>query len=108
MTAETQTNATGRAYCLFDNIAINDLSKLEEYKEKVFPVVTVFGGKYLVASNRIRVVEGSWQPSHLVMIEFPSYEEANRWYDSEEYKELKSLRQSSGNFDGIIVEGLSI
>ena len=106
MTPETQTNATSRAYCLFDNIAINDLSKLEEYKEKVFPVVTSFGGKYLVASNRIRVVEGTWQPSHLVMIEFPSYEEANRWYDSEEYRELKNLRHSSGRFDGIIVEGL--
>lgn len=105
MTPETNTNQTSRAYCLFDNIAINDLSKLEEYKEKVFPVVTAFGGKYIVASNRIRVVEGSWKPGHLVMIEFPSYEEANRWYDSEEYKELKSLRQSSGNFDGIIVEG---
>ena len=106
MTTETQTNGTGKAYCLFDNIEINDLAKLEEYKEKVLPVVTAFGGKYLVASNRIRVVEGSWQPNHVVMIEFPSYEEANRWYDSEEYKKLKNLRRSSGKFDGIIVEGL--
>ena len=106
MTTETQTNGTGKAYCLFDNIEINDLTKLEEYKEKVFPVVTAFGGKYLVASNRIRIVEGSWQPNHLVMIEFPSYEQANLWYDSDEYKELKNLRHSSGTFDGIIVEGL--
>ncbi len=106
MTTETQTKQNGKAYCLFDNIAINDLAKLEEYKEKVFPVVTAFGGKYLVASNRIRVVEGNWQPHHLVMIEFPSYEDANRWYDSEEYEALKNLRQSSGKFDGIIVEGL--
>ena len=107
MTTETHAKETSKAYCLFDNIAINDLAKLEEYKEKVFPVVTAFGGKYLVASNRIRVVEGNWQPNHVVMIEFPSYEAANRWYDSEEYKALKNLRQSSGKFDGMIVEGLT-
>lgn len=106
MATETQSNAPGRAFCIFDNIDITDRSKLEEYKEKVFPVVTAFGGKYLVASDRIRVVEGNWQPRYLVMIEFPGFDEANRWYGSEEYRELKNLRQSSGKFDGIIVEGL--
>lgn len=106
MKTETQSHVAGKAYCLFDNIEINDTAKLEEYKEKVFPVVSAFGGKYLVASNRIRVVEGSWEPTHLVMIEFPSYEEANRWYDSDEYRALKNLRKSSGHFDGIIFEGL--
>lgn len=106
MTTGTQTNGAGRAFCLFDNIEINDRAKLEEYKEKVFPVVAAFGGKYIVAGERIRVVEGNWQPRFLVMIEFPGYDEANRWYESDEYRELKTLRQSSGKFDGIIVEGL--
>ena len=106
MTTDTQSIGTGRAFCLFDNIEITDLAKLEAYKEKVFPVVAAFGGKYLVASERIRVVEGNWNPRYLVMIEFPGFEEANRWYDSEEYRELKKLRQSSGKFDGIIMEGL--
>ncbi|MEJ8843698.1 DUF1330 domain-containing protein [Lacibacter sp. H375] len=62
MNEETRTNQTGRAFCLFDNIDIADYSKLEEYKEKVFPVVSAFGGKYSVASERIRVVEGNWRP----------------------------------------------
>lgn len=44
MTTETHAKETSKEYCLFDNIAITDLAKLEEYKEKVFPVVTAFGG----------------------------------------------------------------
>jgi uncharacterized protein (DUF1330 family) len=103
---QTQSNAVGKAFCLFDNIEITDSAKLEEYKSKVFPVVASFGGKYLVAGDNINVVEGSWQPRYLVMIEFPSFEEANRWYHSEEYKELKDLRKSSGRFNGVIFEGL--
>lgn len=106
MNREKTENQTGRAFCLFDNLDITDYAKLEEYKQKVFPVVTKFGGKYSVASERIRVVEGNWKPRYLVMIEFPNFDQANLWYDSEEYRELKELRKSSGRFDGIIVEGL--
>ncbi|MBN8676216.1 MAG: DUF1330 domain-containing protein [Chitinophagales bacterium] len=51
MTTGTQTNGAGRAFCLFDNIEINDREKLEEYKEKVFPVVAAFAGKYIVAAK---------------------------------------------------------
>jgi uncharacterized protein (DUF1330 family) len=106
MNGEKNENQTGRAFCLFDNLDITDYAKLEEYKQKVFPVVTKFGGKYSIAGERIRVVEGDWNPRYLVMIEFPSFDQANLWYDSEEYQELKDLRKSSGIFDGIIVEGL--
>ena len=106
MSTATPSTVTGRAFCLFDNIEITDKARLEEYKEKVFPVVTAFGGKYIVAGEKIRVVEGNWQPRYVVMIEFPGFEEANRWYDSKEYAELRNLRQSSGKFDGIIMEGL--
>lgn len=103
---ETQLNTVDKGFCLFDNIEITDIAKLEEYKSKVFPVVAAFGGKYLVAGDNIKIVEGDWTPRYLVMIEFPSFEEANRWYHSEEYKALKDLRKSSGKFNGIIFEGL--
>jgi uncharacterized protein (DUF1330 family) len=102
MKLATNSGTGKKAYCLFDNINISDSNKLQEYKEKVFPVVSAFGGKYIVASDNIRVVEGSWSPRYLVMIEFPDFEKASNWYDSEEYKELKNLRQSAGVFDGII------
>ncbi len=106
MATETPSTGTCRAFCLFDNIEITDKARLEEYKEKVFPVVTAFEGKYIVAGEKIRVVEGNWQPRFLVMIEFPGFEAANRWYDSKAYEALRNLRQSSGKFDGIIMEGL--
>ena len=106
MIQEVKAAETARAFCLFDNIEISDVSKLNEYREKVFPVVTAFGGKYIVAGNNIRVVEGNWQPRYLVMIEFPGFEMANKWYDSEEYEELKKLRKSAGTFEGVIMEGI--
>ena len=94
------------AYCLFDNLSITDHSKLEEYKSNVFPVVQKFGGVYKAIGGQLRKIEGSWNPTYLVMIEFPSFEHANQWYDSEDYKALKHLRQTAGKYDGVILEGL--
>lgn len=103
---KTQNMDTKPAYCIFDNVQINDSTKLEEYKNKVFSVVEKFGGKYIVAGGEMELIEGDWNPHFIVMIKFPSYEQAKKWYNSTEYRDLKKLRYSSGKFDAIIVEGL--
>jgi uncharacterized protein (DUF1330 family) len=94
-----------KGYCLFDNVQVNDAKKLEAYKEKAAPLVAKYDGKYIILGGQFSVVEGNWRPTFLVMIEFPSYEKANQWYHSEEYRELKALRLSAVESNGIIVEG---
>ena len=95
-----------QAYCIFENVKINEQKKLDEYREKVPPIVEQFGGSYLTASDQIRSTEGGWKPDFLVIIKFPSLEQANKWYDSKEYREIRELRKSSGEFKAVIVEGL--
>lgn len=94
------------AYCLFDNIEITDLGKLDQYKTAVAPVVQQYGGRYVVIGGRVELVEGTWQPTFPVMIEFPTLEQAHRWYHSEEYRSLKALRLSAGRFNAIFMEGI--
>lgn len=80
------------AYFLVDIREIKDAAKMEEYKARVTPVVERFGGRYLVIGGPFEVLEGSSAPVFPVMIQFPDIDQARRWYDSEEYRELKSLR----------------
>lgn len=94
------------AYCLFDNLEVTDNSKLAEYATRVAPVVQRYGGRYVVLGGKVELVEGAWKPTFPVMIEFPTLEQAHRWYNSEEYRELKTLRLSAGRFNAIIIEGL--
>jgi uncharacterized protein (DUF1330 family) len=42
-----------------------------------------------------------------VVLEFPSMEQAKRWYDSEEYREPKAMRRRAGRANLIMVEGVS-
>ena len=63
-------------------------------------------GRGLVLGGRTDVVEWQWQPTYPVMLEFPSLEHAHRWYDSQEYRELKALRLSAVRSNGVFMERL--
>jgi uncharacterized protein (DUF1330 family) len=94
------------AYCLLDNLEITDPEKLEQYKLKVAAVVRAYAGRYVVLGGKTELMEGNWKPTFPVMIEFPSFDQALRWYESEEYRELKALRLSAGRFNAVLIEGL--
>ncbi len=94
------------AFFLFDNLDVIDHRKLEEYSQRVGPVVERFGGRYRVLGGATTLFEGEWQPHYPVMIEFASAENAQAWYDSDEYRDLKALRQSAAVCNGVLIEGL--
>ncbi len=63
------------------------------------------GGRYLVRGGRVERLEGTWNPTRLVVLEFPSMEQARRWYDSEDYRGPKALRMKCTLTDAVFVEG---
>lgn len=94
------------AYFLVDIREIKEAAKMEEYKARVTAVVEKFGGQYLVIGGPFEVVEGEWQPVFPVLIQFPSMDEARRWYGSEEYRELKRLRLAATSGSGVFMAGV--
>lgn len=93
------------AYFLFDVLEVTDQEKMEEYRGGVLSVVERYGGRYLTVGSRCDIVEGDWQPVFPVIIEFPSLEQAHRWYDLDEYRDLKALRLVATKGNGVIIEG---
>jgi len=63
-----------------------------EYGRKVLPQLAAAGAKLLVGSTTPTVLEGDWEPTWTVVIQFPDRAAAMRWYQSEEYAPLKKLR----------------
>ena len=92
------------AYILVD-ITINDPQTYERYKLLTPASIAAYHGKYLVRGGRTEVLEGDWEPSRLVILEFPGVEEAKAWWDSEEYAAAKGLRQSCATTEMLLVEG---
>src|SRR5205085_2198560 len=94
------------AYFIVDN-EVTDPAGFEEYRKQVPGTVEKYGGKFLVRGGQMQTLEGDWKPKRIVVTEFPSIEQARRWYDSEEYRALKALRLRTARGSVVLVEGVS-
>ena len=85
---------------------ITDPKQYERYKEASPGAVHAGGGRFIVRGGELRVLEGDWSPSRLVVLEFPDLEAAKRWYDSPEYVEARKLREGAAELRMVAVQGL--
>lgn len=92
------------AYCFFDVREVIDPVKLEEYRKRVLATVQQYAGRYVVMGGKCEGVEGEWRPTFPVLIEFPNLEQAHGWYNSEEYKDVKTLRTTGSRCDAVFME----
>lgn len=93
------------AYILAD-VTVTDPAAFEDYRKQVPATIAQYGGKFCVRGGTIQTLEGTWPTKRLVVIEFPSVEQARRWYDSAEYKGPKDLRFKTATTNLILVEGV--
>ena len=91
---------------VFVNIEVTDPVRYEEYKRLALPTVTAHGGRYVARGGRCEMLEGTWQPKRVVLLEFPLVQQAKDWWTSDEYKPVKALRQASANTEMMLVEGI--
>jgi uncharacterized protein (DUF1330 family) len=85
---------------------IQDLEQYERYREASPEAVHAGGGRFIVRGGELAVLEGDWDPSRVVVLEFPDLEAAKRWYDSPEYQEAKRLREGAATLSMVAVQGL--
>ena len=62
-------------------------------------------GEGIVRGGKTRTLEGGWTPSRVVVLEFPDYATAERFYDSTDYKPVLDMRLKAGKSKAIIVDG---
>jgi len=88
------------------HIDVKDPVKYEDYK-KMSPVsIQKFGGRFIARGSKAEVLEGTWEPKRLVLLEFPSVEAAKQWWASEDYAPAKALRQATSTGDMVVIEGV--
>lgn len=87
------------------HIDVKDPVKYEDYKAMSPISIQKFGGRFIVRGAQAEVLEGTWQPKRLVLLEFPSVEAAKQWWASEEYAPAKALRQATSTGDMVVLEG---
>ena len=82
---------------------VPNLSALD-YLDQVEATVAPYGGKWL-AMGPATVTEGSW-PGAVVLMEFPSREQADNWYASDAYRKILPLRTNNAISDIALIDAL--
>ena len=92
------------AYIVFTRESTRDASELATYSQKVGPTLTGYPVTVLAAYGRQEVLEGP-EVEGVVILEFPSFDEAKAWYDSPAYREVRAHRFRGSDYRAVIVEG---
>ncbi len=93
------------AYIIVDS-DVTDPERYEQYKAATPAAVAAGGGRFLARGGEVVVLEGEWQPSRVVVLEFEDLAAAKRWYESQAYQEAKKLREGAASFRMVAVQGV--
>ena len=86
---------------------VTDKEKADRYRPLSGASVERHGGKFLARGGALTVLEGSWDPQRVVVVEFPSVEAARAWYTSEDYRAAREVRAGGGEWRIVVVEGIA-
>lgn len=75
------------------------------YMEEVQATLDPFAGRFLVHGGRADVLEGSW--GDIVVVEFPTAEQARAWYDSPAYRRILPMRIDHLDCAAVLVDGVA-
>lgn len=93
------------AYVVVD-VTRTDLEKAKMYMDASTRAVAQYGGRFLARGGELTPLEGGWRPERLVVIEFPTAEQAREWYRSAEYTAARAIREGAGTWRMVLVDGL--
>jgi uncharacterized protein (DUF1330 family) len=91
---------------LIAEVDVTDPAAYEDYRKQVPPIIAKYGGKYLVRGGKVESKEGGWTPPRFVIVEFPTMEQARRFYDSPDYAPALAIRKKASRSRLILAEGL--
>ena len=83
---------------------IDNMENLKKYAAKATVAINKYSGKFLVRGGKNITLEGNQSP-RTVMVEFPNFSDAEKCYNSDEYKEALNTLKGSVKRNLQIIEG---
>ncbi|HEX7777175.1 MAG TPA: DUF1330 domain-containing protein [Parvibaculum sp.] len=93
------------AYIIFTRDKTKNPAEMEAYAPKARDSLAGHAVTPHVVYGRQEVLEGP-QTEGVVVLSFPTFEEAKAWYDSPSYKQAREHRFKGADYRAVIVEGV--
>ena len=78
-------------------LTVKDPEKMDAYRADVSATVKKYGGSYVFSGRGVEALEGDWTAHGMTILEFPTQDDARRWYESPEYAPLIAVREAAAD-----------
>lgn len=86
---------------------ISNPQAYEAYKAQAKPIAEKYGGTYRARGGELEIIEGDlWQPTRMVIIEFPDMAKARAFINAEEYKPVAAIRHANAECTVVLLDGV--
>jgi uncharacterized protein (DUF1330 family) len=93
-------------YYAVDEMDVTERGWARDYVANVTPMVERRGGRYLARTTTVAKIEGERSaPQLFLIIEWPSKDVADEFYDSDEYRPYREARQAGSRNEFFLVAG---
>ncbi len=76
-------------------VDVDDPDAYSTYARDVPATLEPFAGRFLVRGGDWSLLEGEWPSSRIVVLEFPSVEQATAWHESPQYQAILPIRKQN-------------
>jgi len=83
---------------------VTDAEKQEEWRRRILPVIKRNGGRIVLRSRSVEVLDGDVKPTGVAIISFPNWDAVRRVRQATE-GEISNLRRSAGSGIVLLVDG---
>jgi len=94
------------AYVIYQGEVLDPV-RYDEYKDKAAESILAAGGRYVVRGGDVEVFEGEPPAGRTVVLEFPTRQAAVDWYRSDDYTEIRKIREGAARARMYVVDGVT-
>ena len=87
---------------------VKDWDAYREYMRHTPRVIQKFGGRFIARGGEMITLEGPEETLRVVLLEFPSMDQAKAFYESADYAQTKILREGGGAAKFVVIDGYPI
>jgi len=83
---------------------LHDEHLYKQYTDRTPPIVKKYGGKFLTRGEAFTCIEGQNYDGRLVILEFPSKENVEAWFNDPDYQEAMTFRHAASTMDYLLLQ----
>jgi uncharacterized protein (DUF1330 family) len=87
------------------HVDVKNVDAYREYMRHTPRVIQKYGGRFIVRGGEMVTLEGPEETLRLVVIEFPSMDQAKAFYGSADYTRVRRLREGGGIAKLVAIDG---